>query len=361
MSDANHFDLCNEVFERIVAHYGDEIDASALPDEHRTVLLAWHAMGIIGNGGFNYLFEASFDGDPHFLLTAEAFRAIECREAAEAFQRALDLFPNSKPPADISRRLKIYRRGTGELRHEIDSQFWNASDAIEKCLAAFIRAHEERLVSLGKSGSKPRKREDLDRLQELAGPSVDLGILPHWARIAFAARCARSVLPVFDLNWPDAPEERRQSVVNAIAVAEDSAANGRPNNGLKDTVLRATITAGAALHTLYGFPGDDDEVAPPDGNMATMASLAAKAAEKAAEAAQASPNQSERFALEAFSFAQDAGSDNQAVVDRIWNDLGMLSRVAAKYRWNDQTQVPADVFESLPEHDSGDKPWWKFW
>jgi hypothetical protein len=52
MSDANDFDLCNEVFKRLLDYSGDEIDASALPPEYRAVLVVWHSMGIIGNGGF---------------------------------------------------------------------------------------------------------------------------------------------------------------------------------------------------------------------------------------------------------------------------------------------------------------------
>ena len=44
----------------------------------------------------------------------------------------------------------------------------------------------------------------------------DIAILPRWARVAFAARCARRVQPLFMTGWPDAPKEHVESVERAI-------------------------------------------------------------------------------------------------------------------------------------------------
>jgi hypothetical protein len=358
LSNASDFDLCNEVFKRIINYYGDDIDVSTLPHEHRVILLVWHSEGIIRNGGFNYLFEASFDGDPHFLLTAQAFRVIDCPPAFEAFQKAMALFPGLKPPVDLSRRLAIYRRGKGKTRHEIDCQFWDANDQIEKCLAAFIRANGKRFERLDNTNPEPRGSKARAAQQAPAGPALDFGSLPHWARVAFAARCARLVLQIFDVNWPDAPNERREAVATAIAVAEDSAAKARPSDRLKDSVLNAMITAGAAVRPVY----KDDEFGPPDGNMATVAFFAVKAAEKAAEAAQATPDESERFVLEAFSFAQDAASDNDQLVERMYNELDRLRAVATRGNWTDDTPVPNQVFDLVGnDDDSKERPCWRSW
>lgn len=362
ISDATDFDLCNGVFQRIMDSYGNVIDASALPQEHRTVMLVWHAMGIIGNGGFNYLFEGYFPGDPHFALTAKAFHAIDCELAAKAFQRALDLFPNSQPPADIERRLRMYRRGTGETRHDIDSQFWNANHQIETCLAAYIRNHGERFESLDDARPKPPDREELAPEPVPSVSTIDISSLPHWARVAFAARCARRVLPVFDANWGDASAERRNTLTIAITCAENSAANGAPDENLKGAVLNALITAGAALRTLYGSPSKDAETAPPDGNAAVLASLAAKAAEKAAETAQSKADESDTVAFDAFGFARKALSDDDVAIAEIYGDADRLQAIARKRRWTHQTPVPTTVFGFVTNDESAPaEPWWKFW
>jgi hypothetical protein len=62
--------LRNRIVIGIANQYGEDIDVADLPEEHRIVLLVDTARGIIGNGGFNYLFEGTFNGDPHYLLTA---------------------------------------------------------------------------------------------------------------------------------------------------------------------------------------------------------------------------------------------------------------------------------------------------
>src|SRR5438552_2221502 len=47
----------------------------------------------------------------------------------------------------------------------------------------------------------PRSKVPLVPTQE------EIEKLPRWARVAFAARCARRVLPAFKHFWPEAPEE----------------------------------------------------------------------------------------------------------------------------------------------------------
>lgn len=54
----------------------------------------------------------------------------------------------------------------------------------------------------------------------------EIAQLPRWARVAFAARCARRVLPLFELSWPYAPREYCHYLANSLAGAELSAASG---------------------------------------------------------------------------------------------------------------------------------------
>ena len=41
--------------------------------------------------------------------------------------------------------------------------------------------------------------------------------LPRWAQVAFAARCARRVQPLFSMFWPDAPQEHIDAVIDRIS------------------------------------------------------------------------------------------------------------------------------------------------
>ena len=79
-----------------------------------------------------------------------------------------------------------------------------------------------------------------------------IGSLPHWARVAFAARCGRNALPLFRRSWSDAARDRVESLELAVRLAERSAANGRMADGLKAAKLGAVVTAGAALCRVIG-------------------------------------------------------------------------------------------------------------
>jgi hypothetical protein len=51
----------------------------------------------------------------------------------------------------------------------------------------------------------------------------EIAALPRWAKVAFAARCTRRVLPVFKHNWPAAPKKHLDAVKKAVEVAERAA------------------------------------------------------------------------------------------------------------------------------------------
>src|SRR5688572_26677297 len=145
LDSADDFELCNGVFMHITGRYGDELNVEKQTEPERVVTLVWHSSGIIGNGGFQYLFEGTFNGDPGFVLTAAAFRRIGCGEAAEAFEQALALFENNRPPSNIEHRLEIYQSVLEENRMRIDEKFWDAGSDLDAKLAAFIRANAQAL------------------------------------------------------------------------------------------------------------------------------------------------------------------------------------------------------------------------
>jgi hypothetical protein len=345
-------ELFSRVFDRIVRRYGGDLNVRDLKEHERSFLLAYDACGIIGNGGFNYLFERNIRGDPHFEETASAFKAIGCDAAAEAFAQVFRLFPDGRPPEDVGERLRLYRSGSGERRGPIDEQFWDANKEIERCLLAYVQAHGQELAELDRlpprRRAKKRKRRPL--IDENAGPTTrDLVTsLPHWARVAFAAHCGRSVWPLFTANWPDARVERQQAVTRAIELAEKSAASAHEVEGLEAARTKALITAGAATMGLYGFSfNKKEEPLPSDGNTAVVASCVARTAEQAAKAAIDPPATSVESTLGAFGFARQAAGDTSDCIETLWRELIHLERVARRDEWTDQTPVPANVWDLL--------------
>jgi hypothetical protein len=135
------FELCNELFKRVDKQHGNDLDVSKYNDAEQVVILVWHSLGIIDNGGIQYLFEGTFKGDPYFVRTAKAFWSIKADVCAEAIETALKKFPDSKPPSDIQRRLTIYQAVNTKERQAIDWQFFSESKQVRHLLAKYIREH----------------------------------------------------------------------------------------------------------------------------------------------------------------------------------------------------------------------------
>ncbi len=51
--------------------------------------------------------------------------------------------------------------------------------------------------------------------------------LPHWARVAFATRCARRVQPIFNSSRPSASPKHIEFIEDSLMFAEASAANAK--------------------------------------------------------------------------------------------------------------------------------------
>ena len=136
-------DLCGGVFDTIMDLSGIEIDAAKVPEPCLTVTLVLHSLGIIGNGGFHYLFEGDFRGDANFRKTVNAYQKIGAREAHAAFQKALRLFPECELPYSIEERLTVYESHPESTLEAIDNQFLDAMRDTERLLATFIRSNRD--------------------------------------------------------------------------------------------------------------------------------------------------------------------------------------------------------------------------
>lgn len=87
---------------------------------------------------------------------------------------------------------------------------------------------------------KKRAKQPAKVADELATKEEILQ-LPRWAQVAFAARCARRVEPLFLNNWPDAPLKHVEAVSHAVAAVEQFA--GQLNGIFDDRIMKAVYDA----------------------------------------------------------------------------------------------------------------------
>jgi hypothetical protein len=139
-------ELCDAVFCRF-AELNNEIDVDSCTEEERVVTLVWHSAGIIGNGGFEYLFEGEFNGDPGFVYTAAAFNTIGALESYAAFQRALGIF-GEHYPVDPEQRIAAWLGLSEDQRHAIEEQFYDDGENMHAGLACYIRERRVRFREL---------------------------------------------------------------------------------------------------------------------------------------------------------------------------------------------------------------------
>jgi len=150
------FEFCNRVFCAIADVTGDRFDAEKEPPDCRVVTLVWHTSGLVGNGGFGYLFEGDLNGDPQFELTEAAYRSIGAKQAYDAFRDAMSLFPDGVPPEDVNERMRIYESHPETERDAIEARFFEAEDEVIKCLAAYIRRNRDAIDDFLRHGPRTR-------------------------------------------------------------------------------------------------------------------------------------------------------------------------------------------------------------
>ena len=141
-------DLCACLHKNIVSKTGEDIEISHWSEGVTAFSLVSIASGIIDNGGFQYLFEGNFKGDPGYLITKAAFHTVHARVSAAAFEEALSLFTNGELPENIELRLDLYQEVDQEVRNAIDFKFWSGSDEIEHLLAVYVRTNQAQFKQL---------------------------------------------------------------------------------------------------------------------------------------------------------------------------------------------------------------------
>lgn len=153
----------------------------------------------------------------------------------------------------------------------------------------------------------------------------EIAKLPRWARVAFAARCARLAQLLLINDWKDAPEEHLLALENEIAGVENSAAMAS-----FDLYQRRHTAAAAYVSVIAAHSAKSQTVI--------------KAAE-AAEVAYGSP-------VAAASLAVEAG----VPLSIIAREYKKILRTSEIEKWDHSTPVPPTVFGQLwPE---GPPPGW---
>lgn len=167
--------------------------------------------------------------------------------------------------------------------------------------------------------------------------------LPRWAIVAFAARCARRVEPLFLRAWPEAPVALWPAVSQAVAYAEQCAARAGCEPSLAKVLA---LQADYASHQATFGPE------------AVVFSGAYEAAHAAANAAGVVAYK-EEAATGAYYAAEDAAGALARVLgqgtEAILEDLERLTRAAAEQGWTNATPVLPEFFAPLPEIRSEDE------
>lgn len=97
LETTDDFELCNQIFLHVVAYYGDPVDVSKCKVAERVVMLVWQTMGIVDNGGSQYLFEGTYRGDSYFAKTLAAFRKIPAAGVQQPSPMRFSCFPVRVP------------------------------------------------------------------------------------------------------------------------------------------------------------------------------------------------------------------------------------------------------------------------
>jgi len=153
--------------------------------------------------------------------------------------------------------------------------------------------------------------------------------LPHWACVAFAARCVRRVWHAIREGDAAAPMLPPHAIESAIALAESSARTGQPQPGAEEAAKAAIMACGGTPDMLH---------------VAAAASQAALAVAKGLEG-----SEEEAF----FSFSETAKVlrllEDTATLPGLRADLDTLLTRCRKEKWNSKTPIPDDLFAPVDQ------------
>lgn len=181
----------------------------------------------------------------------------------------------------------------------------------------------------------------VDPNRPLVPSEEEIKKLPRWARVAFAARCGRRILPLFRMGYPDAPAKDLEAIRTAVTMAERHAAeatlanqaSGIDTRDAYDTAVRAAYFA------------DSSRAGPGYAAAIVVAAARDLLADPLGQARTIADNADDALVL--------ADPRSRVFIRR---DFTRLVNAAKANAWTDDTPVPPDVFGPMWE---GTPPsWW---
>jgi hypothetical protein len=174
--------------------------------------------------------------------------------------------------------------------------------------------------------------------------------IPVFAMIAFAARCARRVQPLFVACWTDAPKKYIQAIEDAISLAEKTAKTGEhPDQEEKKSVSNILYEAIDAAERDYVI----------DTYVALSAKCALDAATKVPlKAATGLPRTAANYIADYASKAVDAAAQAakkylstddtyKVFLKAVWSDFDKLKTKAKEKGWSNSSPIPKHFFGDL--------------
>ena len=344
LATENDFDLCNGLFQHLLAHHGEGFDPAAVPVEHRTVLLVWLTTSVIANQGFNGFFAADLPIDPDYSYMLAAYEAIDCEPAAMVVRRVFDAFPDRVPPSDPRARVQLFGKANHHVHGALNRDFIKTRGALTAALAAFIRENVEAFEGVDQPAEHQSKAPGTRAAKKPDTAEVGCQELPRWACAAFHARCARQVLHLWEDAWPEGPTEYHDAIEQAIVLAEMCAAEAQPAGGVKAAASRVAHVAEAAI----------DPKADPPPAYPVRAGLIAAAAGSALDLIAGLDGSGSYPMVKVL--VQETGNDD--LMEDIQEDFERVRQLARDGNWTDSTPVPPDVFNPAYKPK---KSWWKKW
>jgi hypothetical protein len=122
-------------YEHLASVGGDPLK---LTEPFRTIVLADTALGLIGNGGFEYFFQSDFPGCPDYSAFVAAFQNLGLTYLADGLRDLISLFPFRAPHQELDLRLAFLASPTPDFSSatsRLNEQVWQDSTIDERLQA----------------------------------------------------------------------------------------------------------------------------------------------------------------------------------------------------------------------------------
>jgi membrane associated rhomboid family serine protease len=148
LADGNNYDICEEMFRRVLRRNGGEVNAVGLTTEERVMVLVWHSAGVVNEGGFRALVEEGVPGDRNLERTADAYHTIGCPRAGNALRKAAAVLRHDRGREYADERMGRSVRRLAGLPAAEEKKFVEVLGEIEGLLAEYVRAHRDFFLTL---------------------------------------------------------------------------------------------------------------------------------------------------------------------------------------------------------------------